>query len=148
MKKVRGKKRKLRMIEQRLIEATIGFPQTFYNEVHVVKLPASQTFIEALRPRESARIARFLLECANALFQQKLNFAYKIVVLLFPNDMWYSQVVLFEHRCVQDDFFTGKLATGDWREEQVTEKVSSSHWSVRQFTDVEQQQTILCYIER
>ena len=148
MKKARGKKRKLRMIEQRLIEATNGFPQTFYNEVHVVKLPASQAFTEALRPRESARIARFLLDRANVLLQQKPHDDYKIVVLLFPNDMWYSQVVLFEHRCVQDDFFTGKLATGDWHEEQVTEKLSSSHWSVRQFTEVEQQQTILCYIER
>ena len=56
MKKVRGKIRKLSMIEQRLTEATGVFPQIFYHEMHVMKLPASQAFIEALRSKESAKM--------------------------------------------------------------------------------------------
>lgn len=119
MKKVRGKKRKLRMIEQRLVEATSVFPQTFYNEVHVMKLPASQVFIEALRPKESAHIARFLLNSATSLLQQKPHDAYKLVVLLFPQQMWYSQIIVFEHRQTYDDFFTRQIRAGSWREEQV-----------------------------
>lgn len=148
MKKVRGKKRKLHMIEKRLTEATNTFPPTFCNEMHVMKLPASQAFIEVLRPKESAQIARSLLNCATVLLQQKPSDAYKIIMLLFPKDMWHAQIIVFEHSHAQYDFFTGKLATGDWREEQVTEKISYSQWVVRQFTDVEQQQTILSYIER
>lgn len=148
MKKVRGKKRKLRMIEQRLTEATSVFPPTFYNEMHVMRLPASQAFMEALRPKESVQIARFLFNSAVALLQQKPSDVYKMIVLLFPKDMWHAQIIIFEHSHAQYDFFTGKLATGDWREEQVMEKISHSHWVVRQFTAVEQQQTILCYIER
>lgn len=147
MKKIRGKKRKLHMLGQRLSEATSEFPLTFYIEMHVIKLPTSQALIESLRPKESAQIARFLLNSAAALLQRKPNDAYKIVVLLFPQKMWYSQFIVFEHCRVQHDFLTGKLATGDWREERVTEKVSYSHWVTRRFIDVEEQ-TILCYIER
>lgn len=147
MKKIRGKKRKLHMLGQRLVEATSEFPLTFYNEVHVIKLPTSQALIESVRPKESAQIARFLLNSAAALLQRKPHDAYKIAVLLFPEDMWHSQIIVFEHSRIQHDFLTGKLATGDWREERVTEKVSYSHWGTRQFTDVKEQ-SILCYIER
>ncbi|MBD8036317.1 DUF3916 domain-containing protein [Solibacillus sp. A46] len=147
MKKVRGKKRKLCMIEQRLIEATRVFPQTYYNELHVMKLPASQAFIEALRPKESASIARFLLNSATALLQQKPHDTYKIVVLLFPQQMWYSQIIVFEYGQAYDEFFTRQIATGSWREEKATFPVSYSHWVGRQFIE-EDEQVIICYTER
>lgn len=148
MKKVRGKKRKLYMIEQRLIEATHVFPQTYYNELHIMKLPASQDFIEALRPKESAIIERFLLNSATALLQEKPHDAYKIVVLLFPQQMWYSQIIVFEHGQAYDEFFTRQIVTGSWREEKATFPVSYSHWIGRQFIEDEDEQVIICYTER
>lgn len=43
--------RKRRLMEERLREATSEFPKTFYNEIYSIKVPASQTFIEALRQK-------------------------------------------------------------------------------------------------
>lgn len=147
MKKVRGKKRKLCMIEQRLIEATRVFPQTYFNELHVMKLPASQAFIKALRPKESTSIARFLLNSATALLQQKPHDAYKNVVLVFPQQMWYSQIIVFEHGQTYDEFFTRQITKGSWREEKATFPLSYSHWIGRQFIE-ENEEVIICYTER
>ena len=69
MKKLRGKKRKLQMIEQRLTEAMSSFPETFYNNMYVWKLPASQAFVEGLKPKESAELTRFFVNCATALIE-------------------------------------------------------------------------------
>ena len=148
MKKVRGKKRKLRMIEERLTEATRIFPQTFYNEMNVMKLPASQVFNEALRPKESASIARFLLNSISALLQQKPHNAYKLAVLMFPQQMWYLQIIVFEHCHAYDDFFKRQIETGCWREEQATFPISYSHWVGRQFIEEEEAQVIMCFTGR
>ena len=146
MKKLRGKKRKLQMIEQRLTEATSSFPKTFYNNMYVWKLPASQAFVEGLKPKESAELTRFLVNCATALIEQKPSEEFKLTVLLFPTDMWHSQIIVFENSAIQDDFFTMQLATGHWTAQHVMDESMQSHWIVKQFTDGAQ--TIFCYIER
>ena len=114
MKKVRGKNRMLQMIEQRLAEATSSFPETFYNHKYVWKLPASQDFVEGLKRKERAAITRFLESCAASLIERKPNEAFKVAILLFPQNMWYSQIIVFENIEVQHDFITDYVVTGHW----------------------------------
>ena len=146
MKKVRGKKRKLKMIEQRLSAATGSFPETFYNNMYVWKLPASQSFIEGLKPKESAVITRSLESCTASLIEKKPNETFKVVTLIFPEDMWNSQIIIFENSEIQIDFFNGHLAKGHWIEQHMTDERLHSHWVIRQFTDGGK--IITCYIER
>lgn len=146
MKKVRGKKRKLQMIEHRITEATRSFTEMFYNNMSVWKLPASQAFVEGLKPKERVEITRFLVKCATALIEHKSNEAFKVMVLLFPTDMWHSQIIVFENKESQNDFFAMQLATGHWTEQHMREESLHSHWVIKQFTD--ERKTIFCYIER
>lgn len=148
MKKIRGKKRQLRAIEKRINEGTRVFPDTFYNEIYSLKLPASQTLIEALRPKDVDLIGLYLLNGATALLQLKPQKEYKIAVLLFPNNMWYSEIIVFEHAQVYRDFFTRQIETGFWCEEQTSQSLTYSHWTQRRFIENEREQLIICYIER
>lgn len=148
LKKVRGKKRKLRVLKQRLTEATLAFPKTFYNEVYSIKLPASQAFIEVLSQKGVDLIGSYLLNAATTLKYLKPHNAYKIVVLLFPNNIWYSEIIVFEHEQAYNDFFARKIQTGDWREQQTEELLTYSHWTQQRFIESETAQSIICYGER
>lgn len=57
--------------------------------------------------------------------------------------MWQSQIVLFENKNIQEDFFTTQLGTGNWTVQHVTNETSPSPFVVRQFFD--ETQTIICY---
>ena len=104
-RKLRGKKRRLRMIEQRLKDATSVFPNVFYGGLYSIKLPANQAFIEELNQKGVASIANYFMGCAMALKHLKPNAAYKIVVLLFPENMWRSELMIFEHELIYREFF-------------------------------------------
>lgn len=138
MKKVRGKKRKLQMIEQRLAEATSSFPETFYNHKYVWKLPASQDFVEGLKRKERAAITRFLESCAASLIERKPNEAFKVAILLFPQNMWYSQIIVFENIEVQHDFITDHVVTDHW--------IELKDGVIKQFSDGTQ--NLFLYVER
>lgn len=144
MKKLRGKKRKLKMIERRLMEAAATFPQIFTNDMYVWKLPASQAFVEGLKRKESAVITRFLESCAASLIEQKSNEAFKVAMLIFPQNMWYSQIIVFNNNSIQDDFIYSHVATGHWQP--VMNDNIHSDWVVKAFTDGTQ--NLFCYIER
>ena len=62
--KNKKKKRKTRMLERRLTEATRVFPETFYDGVHALKLPAAQAFTDSLGARGIEHLERLLLERA------------------------------------------------------------------------------------
>lgn len=144
MKKLRGKKRKLKMIERRLIEATNVFPQTFYNDMHVWKLPASQTFIEGLKLKESEFIQRIVEGCATSVIERKPDEALRIAMLIFPQNMWYSQIIVFKNTDIENNFFERQVLTGHWQPV-MNDKIHSD-WVVKQFTDATQ--NLFCYIER
>lgn len=146
MKKLRGKKRKLKMIEQRLIKATAIFPQIDYNGMYVWKLPASQAFVEGLKRKECAVISRYLEHSAISLIKQKPNKAFKVAVLLFPEDMWHSQIMVFENGEIQDDFIKGHLSTGHWIEQHIQDEGVKDCWVIKPLTDG--RQMVFLYIER
>ena len=148
LKKVRGKKRKLRVLKQRLTEATRAFPKTFYNEVYSIKLPASQAFMEGLPQKGMDLIGSYLLNAATTLKHLKPHNAYKIVVLLFPNNMWYSEIIVFEHEQADNDFFTRQIETGDWREQQTEQSLTYSHWTQQRLIESERALPIIYYRER
>ena len=151
-RKLRGKKRQLRMIEQRLKDATSVFPSVFYNGLYSMKLPANQAFIEELNQKGVASIANYFRDCAMTLKHLKPNAAYKIVVLLFPENMWRSEMMIFEHELTYREFFATHLYTGFWRERIANNHaLAYSHWTQKLFiesTEEEGNQTIICYIER
>ena len=151
-RKLRGKKRQLRMIEQRLKDATSVFPNVFYSGLYSIKLPANQAFIEKLHQKEVASIANYFMDCAMTLKHLKPNAAYKIVVLLFPENMWRSELMIFEHELIYREFFATHLYTGFWCERIATDHaLAYSHWTQKLFiesTEEEGNQTIICYIER
>lgn len=148
MKKLRGKKRNLRLIEQRLLEATRKSPRTFMNDIYSIKLPASQAFIEALRPKGLKLIANYLCNGATTLSKLKPQSTYKLALLLFPKHMWYSEIIVFKSEQAYHEFFTRQIETGCWREELATLPVTYSHWIGRQFIEDEREQIIICYSER
>ena len=151
-RKLRGKKRQLRMIEQRLKDAASVFPNVFYDGLYSMKLPANQAFIEDLNQKGVASIATFFMDCAKTLKHLKPNAAYKIVVLLFPENMWRSELMIFEHELAYRAFFATHLYTGFWRESIATDHVLVySHWKQKLFiesTEEEGDRTVICYIER
>ena len=151
-RKIRGKKRQLRMIEQRLQDATSVFPNVFYSGLYSIKLPANQAFIEELNQKGVASIANYFKDCAMVLKHLKPNAAYKIVVLLFPENMWRSELMIFEHELAYREFFDKHLYTGFWRERIANNHaLAYSHWTQKLFiesTEEEGDQPIICYIER
>ena len=82
----------------------------------------------------------------------KSKATYKIVVLLFPENMWRSELIIFEHDLAYQEFFTTHIHTGFWLEEKTSlQRVSHSNWIQKSFieiTEEEHSQTIICYIER
>lgn len=73
---------------------------------------------------------------------------YQLAVLLFPKQLWYSEIIVFENGQACNDFFTRQIETGVWRTEQATSPVIDSHWVSRQFIEEEREQVIICYSER
>lgn len=147
MGKVRGKKRKLRLLKNRLTEATCAFPSTFYNEMYSIKLPASQAFIEGLSRKGLNLVERYLLDAAITLKQLKTHNVYKIVVLVFPNNMWYSEIIIFEHGQACRDFFTRQVETGNWYEHELKDSLPNSGWTMYRFKESERLKPIICYRE-
>ena len=151
-RKLRGKKRHLRMIEQRLKETTSIFPNKFYDGLFAMKLPANQSFIERLNQKGVASIRNYFMDGAMTLKHLKPNAAYKIVVLLFPENMWRSELIIFVHELAYQEFFTTHIHTGFWLEEKTSlQGVLHSHWIQKSFIESieeEHNQTIIYYIER
>ena len=151
-RKLRGTKRQLQMIEKRLKETTSIFPNKFFDGLYAIKLPANQAFIEGLNQKGVASIRNYFLDCAMTLKHLKPNAAYKIVVLLFPENMWRSELIIFEHELAYQEFFTTHIHTGFWLEEKTSlQGLVHSHWIQKSFiesTEEEHNQTIICYIER
>lgn len=147
LRKVRGKKRKLRVLQKRLTEAACAFPSTFYNEIYSIKLPASQAFIESLSQKGLKLVESYLLDAATTLKQLKPQHTYKIVVLVFPNNMWYSEIIIFDNEQADSDFFTRQVETGVWYEQQKRESLPGSHYTSHRFKESVRLQPIICYRE-
>ncbi|MEG0471634.1 MAG: DUF3916 domain-containing protein [Solibacillus sp.] len=153
--KVRGTKRKLRMIEQYLSDRTKQFPNDFYEGVYNYKLPANQQFIVSLNQKGQKVVSNYLMDCATNLKKKKPNAAYKIAVLLFPEKFWRSELVVFENEAVYQDFFNRHHPWQVWREvNNPTNPFELIDWTKKIYEeminddDVQQQQTFICYIER
>ncbi|MEG0385957.1 MAG: DUF3916 domain-containing protein [Solibacillus sp.] len=153
--KIRGTKRKLRKIEQYLINRAKHFPNDFYDRVYAFKLPANQQFIDSLNPKGQKVVFNYLMDCAMNLKKKKPNAAYKIAVLLFPEKFWRSELIVFEKEAVYQDFFNRNQPWQVWREvKNPADPFISIHWTKKMYEelidddDVQQQQTFICYIER
>ncbi|MEK4424902.1 DUF3916 domain-containing protein [Solibacillus sp. FSL K6-1523] len=152
--KIRGTKRKLRIIERHLSDRSQHFPNDFYAGVYNFKLPANQQFIAALNQKGQKIVSNYLMECAMNLKKKKPSAAYKIAVLLFPENFWRSELIIFEDEAVYRDFFDRHKHGQVWREmKNQADSFVSIHWMQKMYEeviddDVQQQQTFICYIER
>ena len=153
--KNRGTKRKLRKIEQHLIDATNAFPMHLYEGIYSIKLPANRQFIERLNQKGLKCISSYLMDCALNLKQMKPSAAHKIVILLFPENYWRSELIIFQNEAVYKDFFDRHSTWGFWREiKNPTESFASIHWKRKMYVeniddeDEQLEQMFICYIER
>lgn len=153
--KIRGTKRKLRKIEQHLSDRTKQFPNDFYDGVYNFKLPANQQFIESLNQKGQKIVFNYLMDCAINLKKKKPNVACKIAVLLFPENFWRSELIVFKNEAVYQDFFNRHHPWQVWREvKNQADPFVSIHWTKKMYEelidddDVQQQQTFICYLER
>lgn len=139
MKKLRGKKRQFNALTHRLKEMTATYPQALTNDMHVWKLPTSQRFMERLKPKECAEVQRMMEHCAINLMNEK----YKVAMLIFPQNMWYSQLLVFRDEAVEHEFIDRQITTGNWQRTECND--IHSKWNVQQFNDGVQ--NILLYSE-
>lgn len=154
-KYTRGAKRKLRNIEQNLIGMTKDFPKNFHNGGYAFKLPANQQFVHGLDNKGKKRIASCLIDRATHLRNNKLQQCYKVAILLFPQDFWRSEIVIFENDMYYKDFFNRQNPWQVWREVKKSkyQKIIQIGWDIKIFEEIidddeQQQQTFICYIER
>lgn len=147
-KKLRGKKRRLRIIKLRLLQATSVFPTHFVYGVHSLKLPTSQVFVEFLSEKGKHEIKQELLASAMTLRQLKPHQQAKIAVLHFPDNMFRSEIVVFNSEQSAELFFDSRKV--NWTERQELE-ITNSGWLQKVFLERiqdGQEQQIVCYIER
>ena len=153
---LRGAKRKLRNIEKQLINRTTDFPSNFYYGVHGIKLPANQDFVNGLNSKGKKKITQFLMATATSLIEKKLNPSYKVVILLFPNNFWRSEIIIFENDFIFKDFFHRTNPWQVWREVKKKEyqKLANINWDIKVYEETIQEDDwleeniIICLIER
>ena len=77
--------------------------------------------------------------CAINLMNEK----YKVAMLIFPQNMWYSQLLVFRDEAVEHEFIDRQITTGNWQRTECND--IHSKWNVQQFNDGVQ--NILLYSE-
>lgn len=109
-KKVRGMKRKSKVMVKRIEEETLDFPTHFYNGYWNLLLPVSEGFIDSVKtPIKIKRLCfQTLINCAYHLSQMKLQDGdtYRVAVLINPLSNWRSQLIVFKGNAYFNSFFT------------------------------------------
>lgn len=154
--KLRGARRKLRNLEKHLMNATNDFPSSFYEGIYSYKLPTSQQFIDALDSKGKTRITHYLIERAMFLKMIKPEAAHKIVILLFPQNFWHSQIVIFENADILKYFFDRQNPWQVWREVKKASRqpIISIDWDIKMYEEIIkeddwiEQQKFICLMER
>ena len=130
--KIRGMNRKIKTFQYLLVEATNDFPTRFINNYFVFKMPTSETVMQTLNAKTINDVVQLIHQCASKLRLQKPDDSFKIIVLIFPNMMWRSEIIVFEHEIAMHDFIDTHLYTGSWREKKAIEqKGTCSEWQQR-----------------
>ena len=147
VKKVRGIKRKLHKMRERIKENSLEFPTEFTNGYWHLKLPVAQDFINSENtPNKVKRMTiQTLLDRAEYLMRLKPNDVenYRVVVAVDLPALWGSQIIIFKGDSYFKDFFNRNDEHQKWLPLSDERKVQSewelsipSHFQVLGFKEV------------
>lgn len=110
--KVRGMRRKINQMTERVEEMTSTFPTTFINGYWNRKVPIGQPVLYSKRFKKRGKrvIVETLMDGAIRLKQIRPDESYRIVVLLDIPTHWSSEIIVFQNDATYRDF----MQNVDW----------------------------------
>lgn len=110
--KVRGMRRKINQMTERVEEMTATFPTTFINGYWNRKVPIGQPVLysKRLKRRGKRAVVEALLDSAIRLKQIRPDESSRIVVLLDIPTHWSSEIIVFQNDASYRDF----MQNVDW----------------------------------
>ncbi|MBP3951811.1 DUF3916 domain-containing protein [Bacillus suaedae] len=117
-KKVRGLKRKVNSMVNRIEKETIKFPSDFYNGYWHLHLPVGQGFISS--PKTPVGIKRICIQALLKRAEHLVNIkpdtseGTRIVVAVDLPGLWNSQIIVFKGESYYKTFFDRNDASQKW----------------------------------
>ncbi|MEC1180708.1 DUF3916 domain-containing protein [Metasolibacillus meyeri] len=138
MKKQRGLARKVKNITSKMNENTQCFPTAFYNdEYYNYPLPVSRELLQSSKTLQ-IQIAHLLVERTLHLIHIKPDNQQEALVtlLLKPNDMWNSQIVVHKNKESYCSFYKRNTIFQQWLLFKNSEKLVT-YFSLENHTDLQ-----------
>ena len=124
-RKMRGIKRKVRLLESDIHQMTEQFPQEFnWQGYWNLRLPASQDFIELTGGVKQACAKTLVSRLQHLVHNKPLDQSdARVILLLKPRDMWYSEIIVFQNDTILKEFLSRE---DDYRKWIPTDDISNS----------------------
>ena len=124
-KKMRGIKRKVRVLESNIYQMTERFPQEFnWTGYWNLRLPASQEFIESTVRVKQACAKTLVSRLQHLVHNKPIDQLHaRVILLLKPRDMWYSEIIVFQNDTILKEFLSRE---DDYRKWVPTDDISNS----------------------
>ncbi len=124
-KKMRGIKRKVRLLESNIHQMAERFPQEFnWTGYWNLRLPASQEVIESTSRVKQACAKTLVSRMQHLVDNKPLDQSDARVILLSkPRDMWYSEIIVFQNDTILKEFLSRE---DDYRKWVPTDDISNS----------------------
>ena len=107
-RKMRGIKRKARLLENNIHQMTEQFPQEFnWQGYWNLRLPTSQDFIESTGGVKQACAKTLVSRLQHLVHNKPLDQSdARVILLLKPRDMWYSEIIVFQNDTILKEFLS------------------------------------------
>ena len=115
-KKMRGIKRKVRLLESNIYQMTERFPQEFnWTGYWNLRLPASQDFIESTDRIKQACANKLVLRLQHLVHNKPFDQSdARVILLLKPRDIWYSEIIVFQNDTILKGFLSREDEYRKW----------------------------------
>lgn len=115
-KKIRGIKRKARLLENNIYHMTEQFPKEFnWNGYLNLRLPTSQDFIESTGRVKQVCAQTLVSRLKHLVDNKPLDKSdTRVILILKPKDMWYSEIIIFQNDKILKDFLSKEDGYRKW----------------------------------